>query len=657
MTLGIGLNIFKERNNMAQQIMPQKFEHDFFDRTYPGVVNDISVAFSEIVANAWDAGATRIDIAIPSEQGEQIIIKDNGSGMTEDEFKDRWMVFAYNRVAHQGEYIEYPSEKGKIKRLAYGRNGVGRHAMLCFDNEYTVITCKDGVCSEFDLTTITDGLSAFAIKEQRSSDSEEHGTTLIVDAIKKLPDAQKLKDSLSYRFLFDPEFEIYINGDLVNYQDSINPAKEDEIVIDGNTIEIKIYDVPEGEKSTASTGVAFWVGKRLVGNPSWYIHGYRVEDARRKFALGHIIVVNVEHLRDDVIYDWSGFKNTENVEKTRNAIIDYIRKYRIDYYKGRVDEVKTEVIKRNVDDIEELSIPSRYELKEFFDTYLESRPEVDLDELNLIVQALVNVLKARNGISLLGKLATLQSTQIDTLDSILSQWSIFDMKTVLDEIDGRLKVISAIEQLCGDKSVDELHTLHPLVTQAKWLFGVEYDTPNYISNRTLSTVIKEFFENKKNPNISINWKKRPDLAIAHDFSVGISAIDGLDENEMSTTEKVLIIELKKGSFEIKRNEMNQAEEYVDYIYNGTALNSKPKIKAFVVGNSIDNAIGNKKTLADSNGTEYGTVCAYTYGQLIKTAEKRLLNLKSRLNERYEEMDVSDYIKNILNEPRQMDMEI
>ena len=33
------------------------------------VVN-ISVAFSEIVANAWDAGATRIDITIPPNFGE-----------------------------------------------------------------------------------------------------------------------------------------------------------------------------------------------------------------------------------------------------------------------------------------------------------------------------------------------------------------------------------------------------------------------------------------------------------------------------------------------------------------------------------------------------------------------------------------------------------
>ena len=89
---------------MGEISVVQKFEKDFFERTYPSVIRDISVAFSEIIANAWDAGATRVDIIIPQELGEDIIIEDNGSGMIGDEFSNRWMVIAYNRVTHQGEY-------------------------------------------------------------------------------------------------------------------------------------------------------------------------------------------------------------------------------------------------------------------------------------------------------------------------------------------------------------------------------------------------------------------------------------------------------------------------------------------------------------------------------------------------------------------------
>lgn len=83
------------------------FESNFIERTYPSVVSDMSIAFSELVANSWDAGATRVNITIPDKQGEPIIIEDDGSGMTNEEFRSRWMVFAYNRVNHQGEYVEF----------------------------------------------------------------------------------------------------------------------------------------------------------------------------------------------------------------------------------------------------------------------------------------------------------------------------------------------------------------------------------------------------------------------------------------------------------------------------------------------------------------------------------------------------------------------
>ena len=68
---------------------------------------------------------------------------------------------------------------------------------------------------------------------------------------------------------------------------------------------------------------------------------------------------------------------------------------------------------------------------------------------------------------------------MDSLNEILDQWSVSDIRLVLDEIDQRLRVISAIEKLNNDPTTDELHVLHPLISQAKWLFGVEFDNPNY----------------------------------------------------------------------------------------------------------------------------------------------------------------------------------
>ena len=632
---------------MNNVIPYSRFENSFIERTYNTVVSDISVAFSELVANAWDAGAKTINIKIPYERGEDIILEDDGSGMTDDEFRNRWMIIAYNRVEHQGNYVQY--EDLTTKRLAYGRNGIGRHALICFDDEYIVETWKKGVCNRYHIS-VDGGQSAFSIVNHNQYHKEGHGTKLIVKANKKLPQTKEVIQTLGYRFLFDPEFTIRVNNKEVEYKQLISPVKTDIVSTKYGDIGIEIYNIPDGEKTTALNGVAFWAGKRLIGNPSWNIDDYRVEDARRRFALKHLIIIKVDFLIDDVRYDWSGFQKTNKVKECNKIIKQYISKYRIDYYKGKTSEVRSDVIRKNLEDIRALSASARDELRDFFDIYLAQKPEIDATELNVIIQALINVLNSRNGIPLLSKLSKMSNSEIESLDSILDEWSVFDIKCVLDEIDSRLKIIDAIQKLSSDNSTDELHVLHPLISQARWLFGVEFDNNYYTFNRRLSTVMQELLQYTRKDKTTINWLKRPDLVIAADYSIAATCMEDFDDNNIAKITKILIIELKKGKFTIGRNEMNQAEEYVDSLYKGNKLNAKPKIKAFVVGDSIDSSISTSKKQED-----YGEVIAYTYSQLVRTAEKRLFDLKEKLNSHYEELSDDDYIKSILREPRQISM--
>ena len=635
---------------MADIIQGSKFEKDFIERTYASIVSDMSIAFSELVANSWDAGATLVSITLPSKGSNLITIEDNGSGMTDKEFQQRWMTIAYNRVTHQGQYIEYNSSKGKAKRLAYGRNGVGRHAMLCFDNKYQVDTWRDGKCNTY-LISVDGGDSAFSIMQHTVSDKEGSGTRLTVKAVKKCPYKADVMRTLGYRFLFDPEFTVFVDGEEIEFQNNITPIKSEEIKLKLKpSIKVSIYQIPDGETSTATSGIAFWAGSRLVGNPSWIVGSTRVEDARRKFALRHLIVVQADCLIDDVHYDWSHFNNTEPVKEVFAVVVQFVKAFRVSYYKGKVTEVKKDVIRNNIDKIETLSIPALYDLKNFFENYLEQRPEIDGDELNVIIGALVSVLQSRNGMSLLEKLSAMDIEDMDTLNEILDEWSVSDIRVVLDEIDQRLKVINAIEQLCSDPSTDELHILHPLVSQAKWLFGVEFDNPNYTFNRALSTVVQTLLQSKRKEIVDINWSKRPDLVIGSDFSLSCVCTEDVDENEVFLIDKILIIELKKGSFTIGRDEMNQANEYIESIYYGNSLNCKPKIKAFVVGDKVSDGMGAKRTVED-----FGEIYAYTYRQLVRTAEKRLFNLKEKLTVRYQEMSVKDYLSEVLEERRQTEL--
>lgn len=73
------------------------FEENYLVRSLNNsIVSQPDIALTELVANAWDAGATRVNIFIPDKKGDKLIIEDNGTGLTKDEFYERWLKLRYN---------------------------------------------------------------------------------------------------------------------------------------------------------------------------------------------------------------------------------------------------------------------------------------------------------------------------------------------------------------------------------------------------------------------------------------------------------------------------------------------------------------------------------------------------------------------------------
>jgi predicted Rossmann fold nucleotide-binding protein DprA/Smf involved in DNA uptake len=64
--------------------------------------------------------------------------------MSAAQFKGRWMTLGYDRVKHQGQNVEFPSERKDWRRRAYGRNGIGRQPadFLAPDAQELVAQCQ-----------------------------------------------------------------------------------------------------------------------------------------------------------------------------------------------------------------------------------------------------------------------------------------------------------------------------------------------------------------------------------------------------------------------------------------------------------------------------------------------------------------------------------
>lgn len=612
------------------------FEEDYLIRTLGSLATSPEIALTELVANAWDAGATIVDIFIPDKIGGNLTIQDNGTGLSKQEFYSRWMKLGYNRIKHQGKKVKFPSGV-ELQRNAYGRNGVGRHGMLCFNNIYEVITNNKGKESHFVITTKSEN-EPFIIKSQNFQKSNFSGTKLIVEVNKNLPKPEYILEVISARFLHDPKFKVSINRQTIQLEEHSGLVCTKEAKIGDIKLKIHLIDSKKSRKSTLYQGIAFWQGGRLVGEPSWIIGKNMVLDGRTKQAKRYTVVVETNDLAEYISEDWTGFKNPKVLNEMFDRVDEMVQDMFSNIAKENIDEATRQIKEEYREQYLSLSPLGKYEFNEAIEQLTVKNPTARQDSINLAVETVINLEKTRSGSELIQKLSILSDEDIEGLNKLLDKWSIKDALTVLDEIDNRISVIEAIRKLGNDKTVDELHVLHPLIASARWIFGPEFDSPEYSSNNQLHTTVEKVFGSKINKNAFKNYKKRPDIVVKGDSTFSITGTQIYDnESNLNSTDKILIIELKRGGFKVSREERNQAVGYVEDFMNCGTLIGTPYINAFVVGESFNGKVQPIHSIKDENGIEKGKVKVCLFSQIVDSAEKRLFDLRKRLNERYDDV--------------------
>ncbi len=183
--------------------------------------SNVPSVLSEAVANAWDADASRVDITLNSDEG-QIVIQDDGSGMTQADVNDRFLFVGYVRRTEQ---------RGRTPLMArepMGRKGIGKLSLFSIANEIVVETARNEERNALRMTL--SGIQA-AIGSQSPSDSAQYqpeelptsgidfgqGTRITLSNLRKrqtLSTAEGLRKRLARRFsIIGPShhFEVAVN--------------------------------------------------------------------------------------------------------------------------------------------------------------------------------------------------------------------------------------------------------------------------------------------------------------------------------------------------------------------------------------------------------------------------------------------------------------
>ncbi len=623
---------------MDNVLFPSLYEEDYILRSLGSIVTQPDVALTELVANAWDAGASHVTLSIPEEKNQLLYIEDDGVGMSESEFQHHWMTLRYNRLKEQGRNVIFPNgEKGN--RCAFGRNVVGRHGLFCFGNEYKVITIKDGKKLTFKIKPNVES-QPFAVIEKKEESSTGNGTRLEVVVTKNLPTINKISEILSARFLHDPQFKITVNHRTLELEDLTGETEPAEIDIEGTNIHLTAYfiDSTKAGRKSIFQGIAFWQSGRLVGEPSWSLGRNLVLDGRTSLAKRYTFIIKSNDLAEYIKEDWSGFKVSDEIEKVYQAVENFVNNSFESVTLATISNVTENLDTPIKQSLKKVNPLVREEVKSVITEIVKTNPKVKQESVNLVVQTIINMENSKNGHELLEKLSTLSSDDIDGLNSLLSKWTVSDALVVLNEIDRRLSIITAIRKLGKDKTTDELHVLHPMIAESRWLFGPEYESSEYIFNQQMKTAVEKIFTDVKYLTSDANYKKRPDLICLPDSTVGVTGIEDIPSDlGLVKVRKLLLIELKKGGFKIKREERNQAQGYVEDLLSSN-LGVDCQITAYVVGDSIADNLTSPTKIGD-NGR--GTLYVTTFDQLVDTAERRMFGLRQKIASRYDDVPGMD----------------
>jgi hypothetical protein len=613
----------------SQLAFTPSFGEGFLDHHAGSIISDPHYAITELVANAWDAGALRVDIEWPTSAGAALRIADNGTGMTAKEFRERWRTLSYDRLKHEGALVTFPPGAGHRLRQAFGRNGVGRHAMFCFGPDYEVETTKGGKRVRFAVSRTAGGATPFTVRPlENAVGMEGHGTVLSTTCESVHISAGDITRLLGTKFVADPEFRIFVNSEEITLTDLDSLCEVTTIEVPNvGTLVVRRYDSERSGRTSMHHGVVWWVNRRRVTNPSWDGYDGSLLDARGAVGKRFTYVIEADPLvgppgRPFVKKDWSGFHATPEVLAAQKAVANHIRDdLRVLLSELRRDR-KREALRTHRHLLRDLPPISQDQIARFTEEIQVNSPTITERDLTNAVQVLASLERARTGYSLLEKLASLPSDDLDGLDAILGEWSVSDAREVLGELRYRLRLIKQLEALVELHTTDELHDLQPLFERGLWIFGPRFESVSFTSNRTLTTVLQQLLS----PAPLKTPRHRPDFVVLPDSSLGIYSAERFDaKHEVDGLSNVVIVELKRGGFPIGHKEKDQGLDYARELRKSGRVSKTTDVLCYVLGTTVDPD-------AEEETTEgpHTRIIARRYADVLAQAHARTFRLLERI---------------------------
>ncbi len=311
-------------------------------------------AIKELVDNAWDAEAENVWISFPMPMTDDpIIVRDDGSGMTEVELRNEYLNIASDRRSRKGERT--PNKK----RLVKGRKGIGKFAGLMVAHEMELSTVTRGkltgvIISKTSLESAANNRDLEKIELPLTTDDvdlEQHGTCITLRHLNdqfEFPRAEELKRLLVLEYGREDSFKVFVNQEALAIEDVPGQAFAETVQTPAAGSAALSFIVSENQKSLKQSGIALRVGGKIVGKPEYF----GLEDdpeippklLRRLYG-----ELNADGLVDSVTGDWGAVvDNSRPFQELRPLVRQKLKDAVSQTYKKEVQLARAR-LKREID--------------------------------------------------------------------------------------------------------------------------------------------------------------------------------------------------------------------------------------------------------------------------------------------------------------------
>jgi hypothetical protein len=399
-------------------------------------------ATKELIDNAWDADAEYVEVTLPNPMSNDfIIVKDDGSGMTEQELLREYLSIASDRRKRRGELTE------KLKRKVKGTKGIGKFAGLMVANTMKLETWSRGRKCEFSLSAVD--LENAADIEQlpielivADADARNSGTTITLSNLIQglaFPNPDKLRQLLLQEYGRKEGFDISVNNKQLGVDDIQGNYTKHEIA--HPTIgKVNLHFVVTKQKGKLKQpGISIRVGGKVVGSPDFF--GLEKADDFPPKLLDKIYgEVEADGLFDHVTADWGALiENSELYQELVNCVQPIIReKVKKEY--GRDISLAQARLQKKIN--ERLGLLPEYK-RPYADKAIKSilgryygEPESKVEP---IVSVLLDALERTDYRAVLDYIHEAAHSDIEKLAEALAEFGMAELAIIGEQAKGRLE--------------------------------------------------------------------------------------------------------------------------------------------------------------------------------------------------------------------------